>query len=94
MLEIHHSGREPSICNTLHDSESILCQIIVIEGGKVLRKQKEGGAFARNSGYVMREVVWKVYKVCLVFWFGVVVTHFSTNVPKYAIGRLVVLSVD
>ena len=64
-------------------------QIILVEGGWILlNQQQEGsGSYGQAKGWQVRQWLWNVYKTSLMFYFGVVVTHFSTNIPKYTIGR-------
>lgn len=66
--------------------------ILLLEGGWVF------AVVARNSNYELASVkskksliyfwLWRVLRVCIVFYFGVVVTHLATNIGKYSIGRL------
>lgn len=70
-----------------------LFQILLLEGGWVFT------VVARNSNYELASVkskksliyfwLWRVLRVCIVFYFGVVVTHLATNIGKYSIGRYV-----
>ncbi|XP_076471507.1 phospholipid phosphatase 1-like [Babylonia areolata] len=63
--------------------------VIMITEGVLLRlRQNQGGSYGENKGLFWRIWLWIVYRLGLMFFFGVVVTHFSTNVPKYTIGRL------
>ncbi|KAK7098642.1 phospholipid phosphatase 1-like isoform X2 [Littorina saxatilis] len=66
--------------------------IILIEGGWIRLAHNNNNNNSSSSAKAKRDLVkewlWNVYRACLMFYFGVVVTHISTNVPKYAIGRL------
>ena len=62
---------------------------MLVEGGWILLKHGQGKSdgLAQATSVLLRRWLWTVYKASLMFYFGAVATHFSTNVPKYTIGR-------
>ena len=77
------------LSDCVQSCSSSSCQIVLVEGGRILRKQHQGkaGSCADTKCSLKRQWLWHVYRAGLVFYFGVVVTHISTNIPKYTIGR-------